>query len=82
MSKCSINQVMMRIKGSDASSQIAVFRCEEPEKLDAVFASTVKTRSMIVQRQPGLIGVYDGTMNLDQVSRELAGHVRLRHNHK
>jgi hypothetical protein len=31
---------------------------------------------MIEQRHPDLIGVYDGTMNLNQVLQELAGHVR------
>jgi len=76
MSKGNLQQVMARIKGSEVSSPIAVFRCDEPEMLNAVFAATVKTQQMIEQRHPDLIGVYDGTMNLDQVLRELAGHVR------
>lgn len=70
MSKSNLNHVMMRIRGSDISSPIAVFRCNQPNMLDAVFAATVKTQQML--DHPDLIGVYNGTMNMDQVKRELA----------
>ncbi len=76
MSKGNLQEVMFRIKGSEASSPIAVFRCDQPEMFNAVFAATVKTQQMIEQRHPDLIGVYDGTMNLEQVVQELASHVR------
>lgn len=76
MSKGNLQQVMTRIKGSEASSPIAVFRCEQPGMLDAVFAATVRTQQLIEQRHPDLIGVYDGTMNLNKVFQKLAGNVR------
>lgn len=44
--------------------------------LNACFAGTVKTQKMIERRHPDLIGVYDGTMNLERVRQELACHVR------
>jgi hypothetical protein len=67
---------MVRIKGATPDSQIAVFRCDEPENLNAVFAATVITRRMIDEGHRDLIGVYDGTMNLGDIERELRSHVR------
>ena len=76
MSHGTLQQVMVRIKGATPDSQIAVFRCDEPENLNAVFAATVITRRMIDEGHRDLIGVYDGTMNPGDIERELRSHVR------
>lgn len=75
MSEGNLYEVMARISGATVSSPIAVFRCRRAQMLNAVFAGTVKTQKMIEHRHPDLIGVYDGTMNLERVQNELARHV-------
>lgn len=78
MSNATIENVMIRIKGAPPASKIAVFRCDEHGKLNAVFAATVTTTQLIDSGHPDLIGVYDGTMNLDDVRQELQGRITYR----
>ena len=76
MSISKLSQVMLRIEGAEPSSPIAVFRCWKAGMLQAVFADTIQTQQMIAERHPDLIGVFDGTMNQNQIMDQLAGHVR------
>lgn len=71
MSLCTLKTTMARIKSAVPSSAIAVFRCNDAEKLDVVFAATVLTQDKIKAGDPNLIGVYDGTMDQDAIKREL-----------
>ena len=71
MSKGTVDHIITRIEAAEPSSPIAVFRHEEEDKLNAVFASTVKTRGMIDAQHPDLIGVYHRRMDLKQIRREL-----------
>ena len=75
MTQSTLKHAMVRIQYAEHSSPIAVFRCPEPEKLNFVFASTVKTQQMISQGHPDFIGVYDSTMDQAKVLQELTGHV-------
>lgn len=72
MSNSSLQVVMGRIKCAIPDSKIAVFRTNRPGQLDAVFESTVLTKKMIATKHIALIGVYDGTMDLQSVEKELA----------
>jgi len=77
MSNGNLQQVMIRINGATPESQIAVFRTDLPEMLNAVFAATVLTQRMIEAKDQTLIGVYDGTMDLQAIKKELAGYVQV-----
>ena len=74
MSIATIEIVMKRIEGAEPNSPIAVFRHEAEDKLNAVFASTVKARGMISAHHPDLIGVYHGGMDLKKIKRDLSEH--------
>lgn len=76
MSAGDINQVMIKIRGATTESPIAVFNCDKVGMLDAVFASTVMSQRRIRKNDKDLIGVYDNTMNLDEVQSQLKKHVR------
>jgi hypothetical protein len=71
MSLMTVAHTMDRIKGAIPSSPIAVFRCDKKGEVNAVFADTVKTRQQIADKDPGLIGVYDSSMNLSEIERTL-----------
>lgn len=60
MSFGGVELVMRRIEGSSRSSPIAVFRCDKPGQLQALFARTVVTHGLI-QTSPDLVGVFSGT---------------------
>ena len=75
MSNMSVRHTMDRIKGATSSSPIAVFRCNEKDKVNAVFAATVKTRQMIADKDPDFIGIYDASMNFLEIERTLRQNV-------
>jgi hypothetical protein len=72
MSVSDLQQVMIRINGCAPESPIAVFKTNRPGMLDSVFASTIRTQEMMRDENSGLIGVYDGSMNIDRVFSELS----------
>ena len=76
MSESNLQQVMTRISGATPESQIAVFRTGHPEKLNAVFSSTVVTQKMISDKDHKFIGTYDRTMDLQKIKRTLSGYVQ------
>lgn len=71
MSEMNLLHGMDRIKSATASSPIAVFRCDMEDELNFVFAGTVKTQQLIHANDPNLIGVYDGSMNMDEIKARL-----------
>ena len=75
MSNASLEHTLIRIKGANPGSPIAVFKTPLPDSLNAVFASTIKTQQMIYGDHPDLIGVFDGTMDMEAVKELLAGHI-------
>lgn len=78
MSAGTLQNVMLRIRDAVPESPIAVFRCDKPGHLDAVFASTMITRRLIESHQAqksGLIGVFDGSMDAGEVKAQLRQHI-------
>ena len=67
---CTPEVVLDRIKVAKPESPIAVFRCNEEGKLDAVFAATIQSMKEI-RDGCGLVGVYHREMNLDRVMLDL-----------
>jgi hypothetical protein len=79
MSVSTLQNVMLRIRTATPESPIAVFLCAKPGPLDAVFAATVITRSIIARQDPALIGVFDRTMNEREVKEQLRRHLHETH---
>ena len=75
MSIMSVRHAMLRIEAAPFDSPLAVFRIEESAKeadkrvghVNVVFARTVRPQELIEARDPALIGVYDGSMNMRDV---------------
>ena len=75
-----IKQIMIRIKGAELESQIAVFHLgkvtPKTKELNAVFAATVRSKLSTVNKDPALIGVYHRGMNFDAIYSELKKYVQ------
>jgi hypothetical protein len=71
MSKSNLERVMLRIRGAEVCSPIAVFRCEEPGQLDSLFAKTVEAHRMMWEEPRSFIGLFDRTMDMSLVKQEL-----------
>lgn len=63
MSKMSIEGAMQRIKGAPPDSPIMVMKTDENRIVDAVFASTVRSKQMLDAGDDRIVGVFDGTMD-------------------
>lgn len=66
--------IMARIIEAQENSPIAVFRCNRPGVLNAVFAGSSTTQQQIKDSKTGLVGVYDKTSELTSVYMELRDH--------
>jgi hypothetical protein len=79
MSIMSVYQAMIRIKDADQRSPIAIFKCEEKgDQINAVFASTVRTQTMIKSGDENYIGSYHRGMDLALVRRSIEEAISLR----
>ncbi len=82
MSVSTIEQTMERIAFATPESPIAVFRCNIPGHVNAMFAASIGVQERIAQGDPTLIGVFDGMMKrrhiqklLEQAARTDTTHV-------
>lgn len=75
MSVSTLQNILLRVRDAAPESPIAVFRCDKPGHLDAVFAATLTTRRLIANGVPGLIGVFDRTMPEREVAAQLRPHI-------
>lgn len=71
MALMNVKDTMARIRDAAPASPIAVFRGGKKEEVNSVFAATVRTQQMVAAKDPDLIGVYDGTMDLLEVENEI-----------
>jgi hypothetical protein len=62
--------ILNRIQSASKRSPIAVFRCNIPEKLNAVFADTAVSAKQI-ENDDRLVGVYHRRMSEDRILMEL-----------
>lgn len=76
MSDMKLHQVMGRIEIATKESPIAVFRSEFPEKLNAVFGATVRTKNLIEAKDKDFIGIFDKTMDLYKIEKKLHGFIK------
>ncbi len=76
MGHLNLESTMGRIKTATPDSQIAVSRSDIDGNLNSFFAATVISKKLIADGDPALIGVYDGTMNLEAVKKHLSGFVK------
>ena len=74
MSYGGVDLVMKRIEGATPSSPIAVFKCDKPGQLQALFARTVVTAGLI-KTSPDLVCVFSGADDPKMVRRKLLGAV-------
>lgn len=75
MSKGNMVEIMVRVKGAEPESPIAIFRTPQLTMLNAVFANTVVTQQMIADKDMSFVGVYHNGMDLKDVERELSGKI-------
>jgi hypothetical protein len=71
MSISTIEQTMERIAFAKPESQIAVFTCNIPGHVNAVFAATIHVQARIAHGDPTLIGVFDGLMKKRHIQQML-----------
>ena len=69
MSVGSVSIIIGRMKKAEQASPIAVFK--ENKNLNAVFANTVSTLSRISSKDKTLIGVFDKTMDINEIRGKL-----------
>lgn len=71
MSNCTVDVAIERIKTATSESPIAVFFSDMKYHVNVVFASTVATRDKIARKDPSLIGVYTGNMDMTKVKADI-----------
>ena len=71
MSMMNLRHTMERIKTATLDSPIAVFKSDLKGFVNTVFGATVQTQRLIAANDPSLIGVYDGSMNLLEIERQI-----------
>lgn len=71
MSISDIETTMDRIAFASEDSPIAVFRCNIPGKVNAMFANSIGVQERIRNKDPMLIGIYHGTMKRRRIEKEL-----------
>ena len=71
MSISAIEHAMIRIAFARVESPIAVFTCNVPGHVNAMFAATVKTQERIERGDPTLLGVFDASMNMRHIRAQL-----------
>ena len=73
MSLANIPATMLRIHAATQESPIAVFKThsDQREKLESLFAGTVRTWLRIRKDQKNLIGIFDNTMAPSKVLNTL-----------
>ena len=68
MSTATIPAIMIRIRAATVDSPIAVFKSNKSrEKLESLFAGTLKTEERIEKDHKNLVGVFDSSMPPSQV---------------
>ena len=71
MSISDIATTMERIAFATEDSPLAVFRCNIPGRVNAMFANSIRVQERIQNKDPRLIGVYHGMMKRSHVLQEL-----------
>ena len=71
MSISDIETTMERIAFATEDSGIAVFRCNTPGRVNAMFANCIGVQERIQNNDPALIGVYHGLMRTRHIVKEL-----------
>lgn len=71
MSISSIEHTMIRIEFAETDSPIAVFKCNVPGHVNALFAATIRTQDRINLAGSNLIGVFDMSMNQRHIKKML-----------
>jgi hypothetical protein len=76
MSISSLEVALRRIELSTPESPIAVFKTKIIDRVDAVFAGTVKTQEAIRYGHRDYIGTFDGSMDIKHVANQIKPHVK------
>ena len=71
MTISTVQEAMIRIKGALPNSPIAVFRCNQEDKLHTVFAKTIRTQQQINAGVRGYIGSYHNHMDIRETKKIL-----------
>ncbi len=74
MSKMDIKLALERIAIAPKDSPLLVLTCGEKDNVLCYFSNTIESRKMV--NQSNAIGVFDKTMNLDEVKAVIRAKVR------
>lgn len=74
MSKMDIQDALERIKTAPPTSPLLLLTCGEKTNVLCCFANTIIARQLA--KQPNAIGVFDGTMDREEVKKRLNSKVR------
>ena len=74
MSKMDVKTALERIAIAPKDSPLLVLTCGEKDNVQCCFANTVESKKMV--NQPNVIGVFDKSMDLDEVKTMIRAKVR------
>lgn len=76
MSKMEINVALERIKIATVTSPILVLTCGEKGNVMCFFANTIESQRIICRQQPNVIGIFDSSMDFDDMKKLIKTRVR------
>ena len=76
MSKMDIKAALERIQYATPISPLLVLSCGYENCVQCAFANTVEAHRIVSSKQANLIGVFDGTMDLDEVAQLIKERVK------
>lgn len=76
MSKMEIKAALERIEYATPVSPLIVLSCGYDNCVQCSFANTVEAHRIVKSKEANLIGIFDGTMDLDEVAQLIKGRVK------
>ncbi|MEN9757251.1 MAG: hypothetical protein RL755_1438 [Pseudomonadota bacterium] len=76
MSKMEIKAALERIEYATPISPLIVLSCGYDNCVQCSFANTVEAHRIVKSKEANLIGIFDGTMDLDEVAQLIKGRVK------
>jgi len=76
MSKMEIKAALERIQYATPSSPLIVLSCFNENYVQCAFTNTIEAHRIVSSKQSNVIGVFDGTMDLDGVAKLIKERVK------
>ncbi len=77
MAKMTIQTVLERIRIAPNDSPLLILTCREKDNVLCYFANTVTSQQFIRAKPSSLIGVFDGSMDLEEIKKQMKNQMRM-----